>query len=158
MLLRHRGQDSTGIATAESNGIFHLHQAKGQVGKFRTHATCVRWSSTQVVRYATRVGLQRGGATVLRQRSLRHRLVHNGSLTSTRELTSELFPKDRRHLNTSSDAELLVNVLANELQNSMNGMDLSPEQVFQAVTRVTSGSGVVCRDRPHRRLQAAGLP
>ena len=43
-------------------------------------------------------------------------LVHNGNLTNTRELTDELFHKDRRHLNTSSDTELLVNVLANELQ------------------------------------------
>ena len=63
-------------------------------------------------------------------------LVHNGNLTNTRELTDELFPKDRRHLNTSSDTELLVNVLANELQASISGLDLDPEQIFQAVSRV----------------------
>ena len=43
-------------------------------------------------------------------------LVHNGNLTNTRELTEELFHNDRRHLNTTSDTELLVNVLAHELQ------------------------------------------
>ncbi len=63
-------------------------------------------------------------------------LVHNGNLTNTRELTDELFHKDRRHLNTSSDTELLVNVLANELQTSISGLELDPEQVFEAVTRV----------------------
>jgi amidophosphoribosyltransferase len=63
-------------------------------------------------------------------------LVHNGNLTNTRELTEELFHKDRRHLNTSSDTELLVNVLANELQSSISGLELDPAQVFHAVTRV----------------------
>jgi amidophosphoribosyltransferase len=63
-------------------------------------------------------------------------LVHNGNLTNTRELTEELFSKDRRHLNTSSDTELLVNVLANELQASISGLELDPAQIFQAVTRV----------------------
>ncbi|MGA9581093.1 MAG: amidophosphoribosyltransferase, partial [Allosphingosinicella sp.] len=63
-------------------------------------------------------------------------LVHNGNLTNTRELTEELFRTDRRHLNTSSDTELLVNVLANELQTVISGLELDPEQVFQAVSRV----------------------
>jgi amidophosphoribosyltransferase len=63
-------------------------------------------------------------------------LVHNGNLTNTRELTQELFHIDRRHLNTTSDTELLVNVLANELQEQVSGTDLDPEQVFKAVARV----------------------
>ena len=48
-------------------------------------------------------------------------LVHNGNLTNTRELTEELFHVDRRHLNTNSDTELLVNVLAHELQEQITG-------------------------------------
>ncbi len=63
-------------------------------------------------------------------------LVHNGNLTNTRELTSELFHKDRRHLNTSSDTELLVNILGSELQSEISGPDLDPAQVFRAVARV----------------------
>jgi amidophosphoribosyltransferase len=63
-------------------------------------------------------------------------LVHNGNLTNTRELTSELFHVDRRHLNTSSDTELLVNVLANELQAQVSGTDLDPDQVFKAISRL----------------------
>ncbi|MFX7820726.1 amidophosphoribosyltransferase, partial [Acinetobacter baumannii] len=53
-----------------------------------------------------------------------------------RELTDELFHKDRRHLNTSSDTELLVNVLAGELQQVISGLELDPDQIFEAVSRV----------------------
>ncbi|CAN5315454.1 amidophosphoribosyltransferase [soil metagenome] len=63
-------------------------------------------------------------------------LVHNGNLTNTRELTDELFHIDRRHLNSSSDTELLVNVLAHELQEQVTGLDLDPDQIFAAVERV----------------------
>jgi amidophosphoribosyltransferase len=63
-------------------------------------------------------------------------LVHNGNLTNTRELSNELFHVDRRHLNTTSDTELLVNVLAHELQEQVSGTDLDPDQVFAAVERV----------------------
>jgi amidophosphoribosyltransferase len=63
-------------------------------------------------------------------------LVHNGNLTNTRELTQELFHIDRRHLNTDSDTELLVNVLAHELQAQVSGLDLDPDQVFAAVSRL----------------------
>jgi amidophosphoribosyltransferase len=63
-------------------------------------------------------------------------LVHNGNLTNTRELTEELFHIDRRHLNTTSDTELLVNVLAHELQEQVTGPDLDPGQIFAAVERV----------------------
>ncbi len=63
-------------------------------------------------------------------------LVHNGNLTNTRELTQELFHVDRRHLNTTSDTELLVNVLANELQEQVSGSELDPEQIFTAISRL----------------------
>nr|MBP8921672.1 amidophosphoribosyltransferase [Micropruina sp.] len=141
LLLQHRGQDSTGIATAEPNGIFHLHRAKGQVREaFRTRDMRSLLGNLGLghVRYATKglASSEEEAQPFYVNAPYGIVLVHNGNLTNTRELTGELFHKDRRHLNTSSDTELLVNVLANELQNSMNGMDLSPEQVFRAVTRV----------------------
>jgi amidophosphoribosyltransferase len=61
-------------------------------------------------------------------------LVHNGNLTNTRELTKELAEKDRRHLNTSSDTELLVNVLASELQSAQSGTSLTHDTVFEAMS------------------------
>ena len=62
-------------------------------------------------------------------------LVHNGNLTNTRELTEELFHVDRRHLNTNSDTELLLNVLAHELQAQVRRTDLDPDQIFDAIAQ-----------------------
>jgi amidophosphoribosyltransferase len=75
-------------------------------------------------------------------------LVHNGNLTNTRELTDELFHTDRRHLNTSSDTELLVNVLANELQSSISGIELDP----------TRSSGGLARARAAWRARTRRSP
>ncbi|KQO84455.1 MULTISPECIES: amidophosphoribosyltransferase [unclassified Frigoribacterium] len=140
LLLQHRGQDSAGIATAEG-GIFHIHKTKGQVREgFRTRDMRALLGTMGLghVRYATK------GAASNEQEAQPFYvnapygivLIHNGNLTNTRELTSELFHVDRRHLNTNSDTELLVNVLAHELQEQVNGSDLDPEQIFAAVTRV----------------------
>jgi amidophosphoribosyltransferase len=141
LLLQHRGQDSTGIATAERNGIFHLAKAKGQVREaFRTRDMRALLGEIGLghVRYATK-----GAASNEEEAQPFYVnapygivLVHNGNLTNTRELTQELFRNDRRHLNTSSDTELLVNVLANELQSAISGVELEPTQIFDAVSRV----------------------
>ena len=63
-------------------------------------------------------------------------LVHNGNLTNTRELSDDLFRIDRRHVNSTSDTEMLLNVLATELQGQITGLDLDPDQVFAAVEQV----------------------
>ena len=130
LLLQHRGQDSTGIATDE-NGTFHMAKVKGQVREaYRTRDMRSLLGSTGLghVRYATR------GSAASEQEAQPFYvnapygivLVHNGNLTNTRELTADLFHVDRRHLNTDSDTELLVNVLANELQAQVSGTDLDP--------------------------------
>jgi amidophosphoribosyltransferase len=141
LLLQHRGQDSTGIATAEANGIFHIAKAKGQVREaFRTRDMRALLGEIGLghVRYATKgtASNEEEAQPFYVNAPYGIVLVHNGNLTNTRELTDELFHTDRRHLNTSSDTELLVNVLANELQASISGIELDPEQVFQAVSRV----------------------
>ena len=141
LLLQHRGQDSTGIATAEPNGVFHLFKAKGQVREaFRTRDMRALLGNIGLghVRYATKgtASSEEEAQPFYVNAPYGIVLVHNGNLTNTRELTEELFRKDRRHLNTSSDTELLVNVLANELQASISGLDLDHEQIFQAVSRV----------------------
>ncbi len=140
-LLQHRGQDSTGISTAEPNGVFHLKKSEGQVREaFRTRDMRALLGNIGLghVRYATRgtASSEEEAQPFYVNAPYGIVLVHNGNLTNTRELTQELFHKDRRHLNTSSDTELLVNVLANELQASISGLELDPEQIFQAVARV----------------------
>ncbi|HET6599853.1 MAG TPA: amidophosphoribosyltransferase, partial [Burkholderiaceae bacterium] len=63
-------------------------------------------------------------------------LVHNGNLTNALELKQELFDVDRRHINTESDTEVLLNVLAHELEFAARGQPLSPDAVFNAVAAV----------------------
>jgi amidophosphoribosyltransferase len=63
-------------------------------------------------------------------------LAHNGNLTNAEQLKIELFNIDRRHINTSSDTEVLVNVLAHELQEATSGYSLDPAALFKAVAMV----------------------
>ena len=60
-------------------------------------------------------------------------LIHNGNLTNTRDLEKQLFNVDKRHTNSSSDTEMLLNVFATELQEEIHNQDLQPEIIFNAV-------------------------
>ena len=139
-LLQHRGQDSTGIATADGR-IIHMHKARGQVREaYRTRdmRSLLGTMGLGHVRYTTRGDAKKEQESQPFYVNAPYGivLVHNGNLTNVRELTRELHHRDRRHLNTDSDTELLVNVLANELQASISGLQLDAEQVFDAVARV----------------------
>ncbi|KAA9147386.1 amidophosphoribosyltransferase [Microbacterium lushaniae] len=141
LLLQHRGQDSTGIATAEANGVFHINKQRGMVREaFRTRdmRTLLGEIGLGHVRYATKgtASSEEEAQPFYVNAPYGIVLVHNGNLTNTRELTDQLFHKDRRHLNTTSDTELLVNILGSELQSEITEPDLDPDQVFRAVARV----------------------
>ncbi|MCL2515031.1 MAG: amidophosphoribosyltransferase [Microbacteriaceae bacterium] len=140
LLLQHRGQDSTGIATADGS-MFHMHKARGMVNEaFRTRDMRSLLGNMGVghVRYATK------GDAANEQESQPFYvnapygiiLVHNGNLTNTRELAEDLFRIDRRHMNSTSDTEMLVNVLATELEGQIRTLTLEPAQVFDAVAQV----------------------
>ena len=140
LLLQHRGQDSTGIATADGDQ-FHMVKTKGQVREaYRTRDMRQLLGNVGLghVRYATRGDAAREEEAQPFYVNAPYGLilVHNGNLTNTRELTADLYNVDRRHLNTHSDTELLLNVLANELQAGVTGPSLTADQVFDAVARV----------------------
>ena len=140
LLLQHRGQDSTGIATGEGS-TFHIVKSKGQVREaYRTRdmRSLLGTMGLGHVRYATsgKASREQEAQPFYVNAPYGIILVHNGNLTNTRELTQALFNIDRRHLNTNSDTELLLNVLATELQAEVNGTELEPDQVFGAVARV----------------------
>jgi amidophosphoribosyltransferase len=63
-------------------------------------------------------------------------LVHNGNLTNAHALKAELFSEDHRHINTESDSEVLLNVLAHEIDKATRGLPLKASDVFEAVRRV----------------------
>ncbi|MCK0093111.1 amidophosphoribosyltransferase [Rhodococcus sp. HNM0563] len=136
LLLQHRGQDSTGIATAEGS-TFHTVKERGQVREaYRTRDMRTLLGNMGIghVRYATSgSGSEDEVQPFYVNAPYGLLLVHNGNLTNTRHLSDELFRVDRRHLNSSSDTELLLNVLANELQRSIDGQNLTPDDIFDAV-------------------------
>ena len=140
LLLQHRGQDSTGIATADGP-IFHMTKARGQVREaFRTRdmRSLIGNIGLGHVRYTTKGAAEREEEAQPFYVNAPYGiiLVHNGNLTNTRELSSDLFSIDRRHVNSTSDTEMLLNVLATELQGQIKGLDLDPDQVFKAVEQV----------------------
>jgi len=62
-------------------------------------------------------------------------LGHNGNLINSDQLSAELFDEDRRHINTESDSEVLLNCLAHELALGKD-RSIDPESIFAAVDGV----------------------
>ena len=138
LLLQHRGQDSAGIVTMD-NYTFHVHKQRGRVREaFRTRDMRKLLGNVGIghVRYATRGAAASEDEVQPFYVNAPYGItfVHNGNLTNTSQLEQDLFKIDRRHTNSSSDTEMLVNVLATEIQSHLTGPDLSPEQLFDAVS------------------------
>lgn len=137
-VLQHRGQDAAGMMTyhdrrlylRKSNGLVrdvfhrrHMLNLKGKIGighvRYPT-AGCSSSAEAQPFYVNSPYGIS---------------LAHNGNLTNSEELKSELFRDDLRHINTDSDSEVLVNVLADELQR-MGKPRLEVGDVFDAVGKL----------------------
>ena len=145
-MLQHRGQDAAGIITADGdrlhlrkeNGLVrdvfhadeHMNKLRGRMGighvRYPT-AGCATSAEAQPFYTNMPFGVS---------------LAHNGNLTNTEELKQALYEEDRRHINTESDSEVLLNIFAHELMQQ-NTLRLTPEDVFAAVARV------------HRRVRGA---
>jgi amidophosphoribosyltransferase len=146
LLLQHRGQDAAGIATNHSS-MFSMYKANGLVRDvFRTRNMRSLQGNTGIghCRYPTAGSSSEEEAQPFYVNApFGITLAHNGNLTNQAELKESLFRNDRRHINTNSDSEVLLNVLAHEIQEAANGFSLDAEAVFKAV-------GVV-----HRRVRGA---
>ena len=135
-VMQHRGQDAAGIVTwGEEQG---LKKRKGN-GLVRDvfhsrHMTDMRGTSgIGHVRYPTAGGSKPSEAQPFYVNSpYGICLAHNGNLTNYDELAELLIRDDRRHLSTNSDSEVLLNVLAHELQMRANGSPTA-ENVFNAI-------------------------
>ncbi len=139
-LLQHRGQDAAGIATCEDRKLF-VRKAPGLVKEvFRTeHMLRLRGNmGVGHLRYPT-AGSSKDSAEsqpFYVNSPFGIVLAHNGNLTNAEDLQSELYRSDRRHINTSSDSEVLLNVFAHELQGVAKSLKLEPEHLFSAVSAV----------------------
>ncbi len=137
-VLQHRGQDAAGILTSDGQRVYlrkdnglvrdvfqarHMQALKGNLGighvRYPT-AGCDSPAESQPFYVNSPFGLA---------------LAHNGNLTNADQLKDELFREDLRHINTGSDSEVLLNVLAHELEASAR-LRLTPEHIFRAVSAV----------------------
>ena len=136
-VIQHRGQDAAGISTLEEGRLHtrkqiglvrdvfrekHIDELKGQIGIGH-------------VRYPTAGGASREYSQPLYVNSpYGISISHNGNLVNTEELSKELYKVNYRHLNTSSDSEVILNVFAHELQKA-GSSNPSPDQIFTAVEK-----------------------
>ncbi len=137
-VLQHRGQDAAGIVTIEDNK-FRLRKANGLVKDvFHTRHMLRLQGNIGIghVRYPTAGTSSSSEAQPFYANSpFGISLAHNGNLTNAEELGQWLFKKARRHVNTTSDSELLLNILAYELQE-IDSLSLTPDNIFDAITKV----------------------
>jgi len=140
LLLQHRGQDAAGIVTSEGP-VFHMYKGPGLVQNvFRTRNMRDLSGSTGIAhcRYPT------AGSAFSDLESQPFyvnspfgiTLGHNGNLTNSARLKGELWEQDFRHVNTNSDSEVLLNVLALELERAASHHRLDPDAIFRAVAGV----------------------
>ena len=139
-VLQHRGQDAAGIVTAEAR-TFHMHKDKGLVRDvFRTRNMRALTGNIGIghCRYPTAGSASSAAESQPFYVNSPFGVVlgHNGNLVNTAELQRELFQDDLRHVNTNSDSEVLLNVLAHELQIAARGVRLDPDAIFNAVAGV----------------------
>lgn len=137
-ILQHRGQDAAGIVTSDN---LNLYTCKGNglvrdVLKPEQLSILAGHIGLGHVRYPT-AGTQRGEESQPFYVNSPYGLclVHNGNLVNTDELRKELIEKDLRHLNTQSDSEVLLNVIAHELSLTA-GVSFKVEEVFKALETV----------------------
>jgi amidophosphoribosyltransferase len=137
IVLQHRGQDSAGIMTYENH--FHLKKGNGLVRDVFHTGNMLRLKGTigiGHVRYPTAGCYDAREAQPFFVNSpFGIALIHNGNLTNYEKLKKEVIQKNARYLNTTSDSEVLLNVLANEIL-SLGTSDLTPELIFRAMKKV----------------------
>ena len=139
-VLQHRGQDAAGIVTIDSENRFRLRKANGLVSAvFRQEHMLRLQGNVGIghVRYPTA-----GSSSVSEAQPFYVNspygltLVHNGNLTNNAELKEHLFKSARRHVNTNSDSESLLNIFAHYLDQHQDCS--TPENIFETVRKTNA--------------------
>lgn len=138
--LQHRGQDAAGISTLNEAGRIHLVKGSGLVRDVVRTRHMLRLKGNigiGHVRYPTAGTDSEEAAQPFYVNSpFGITLAHNGNLVNAEALVGELENRDFRHLNTSSDSEILLNVLAHELQQESGKGKPTKTEIFRAVENV----------------------
>lgn len=139
LVLQHRGQDAAGIVTCKEDTFF-MHKNNGlvkDVFQTRHMRSLVGNAGIAHVRYPTAGSSSAAEAQPFYVNSpFGIVLGHNGNLTNSAQLKLEMFRQDLRHINTSSDSEVLLNVLAHEVEETSKSAALNTDMVFDAVAAV----------------------
>jgi len=163
MMLQHRGQDAAGMVTYD--GQLHIQKDDGLASEVFTQSEMARLRGNMGmahVRYPTAGTYDsREAQPFYVNAPFGIALIHNGNLTNTEELREQVLNTDMRHLNTKSDSEVLLNVLADEI-HKLDVKKLSKEDVFKAmegvykrvkgayaVIAVIAGQGILAFRDPH---------
>ena len=137
-IIQHRGQDAAGITTADK-GRFFMRKGNGLARNvFRTRHMQMLKGDMGIghVRYPT-AGTSSGAEAQPFYVNSPYGIAfaHNGNLTNTDTLARELLEHDRRHTNTNSDSEILLNVLASEISKQEKSR-IDETDIFNAVSKL----------------------
>ena len=137
-VLQHRGQDAAGIATVDGEKL-RLHKGAGLVRDV--------FQADNMLKLRGRIGIGHCRYPTAGSESTAEAqpfyvnspygiaLAHNGNLVNTDSLRRQMYEDDRRHINTDSDSEILLNIFAHELQIQERHA-LTPDHIFKAVAGV----------------------
>ena len=137
-IIQHRGQDAAGITTA-SKGRFYMRKGNGLVRNvFRTKhmEKLIGDMGIGHIRYPTAGSSSEAEAQPFYVNSpYGIAFAHNGNLTNAESLAKEIFEQDLRHINTNSDSEILLNILASELAEGQKHR-INEGDIFKAATKL----------------------
>tara|TARA_A100001037_G_scaffold288097_1_gene298342 strand:- start:187 stop:1635 length:1449 start_codon:yes stop_codon:yes gene_type:complete len=138
-VLQHRGQDAAGMAMMDNEGLLAMHKQNGLVRDAFSEKDMLKLkgnSGVGHVRYPTAGTIDISEAQPFYVNSpYGIILVHNGNLVNTSQLRKELLNDNFRHINTTSDSEVLINIFASSLEKNSNGK-LDDESIVKAVHEV----------------------
>ena len=138
LMLQHRGQDAAGMVVCEPSGKLNSRKSKGYVRDVfqQNHMNNLQGNlGIGHVRYPTAGGIGKEFAQPMYVNTpYGISLAHNGNLTNSKKLAAELFHAERRHINTDSDSEVLLNIFALEL-SKQEAVFPKPKDFFSAVEK-----------------------